>query len=202
MWASSVTAALFTLSAVRAWWNIEPDILHGQQAFSAVESVLGNEARDGPPVARWRRKLERAQTEWRWVVSHIVLQICRCSLQVFVVDWDCCPLQCPKHFLSFTTTLTPETVAFLPIVHSYCSQIVSLASPLPPRNATKRGVASLDTRHLPAPHSSPRPTRCGYYNGHGEWICWEGLCGPQCIITSDYRQRATWSAGERMGTFA
>lgn len=72
------------------YWNIEPDILHGQQAFISAESVPCNEARDSPPTVRWRqeqkeRKIEVHQVWWSNVLCGSLLEAS--SLQGLAADF-------------------------------------------------------------------------------------------------------------------
>lgn len=79
-------SAVYTLcrKGMMKYWNIEPDILHGQQAFISAESLLCNEARVSPPMVQWRQEHKKdrpapslvslvcvvrrsAGALWRWV---------------------------------------------------------------------------------------------------------------------------------------
>lgn len=64
------------------YWNIEPDILHGHQAFISAESVPCNEARVSPPTVRWRQLHKKDRTAPKYGGLMYCKVVCCCYLQV------------------------------------------------------------------------------------------------------------------------
>lgn len=70
---------LFTLcgcGGMMKYWNIELDILHGQQAFISAKSAPRNEASIGPPVVQKRQEEENVTSTWWSLFMASSEQIC------------------------------------------------------------------------------------------------------------------------------
>lgn len=188
---------LFTLcgcGGMMKYWNIELDILHGQQAFISAKPAPYNEASIGSPVVQKRQEEENLTPTW-WFLF-------------MASSWHICCLfgnSCPQifnlaFFFFFVSKFSFTIYFFLPRftqrLRSSRHNVILTSLDISfyhPQTTTRRPayhfIAHLWMRRPTPVHPllSPCPAWSEYDNGRCEFICWRSICSQGCIIRSDYK---------------